>query len=124
MSGLPIFHVCPLKCTSMSLLKSFYHQIYLSDLPVRFIDTNLSHQYLTNVQSWNKLFGCKTMHPTQKFISMNVLQMLGIIIWELPGCGGCYRPKKMISWCTLWHIYSTFSASSAYQRFTKKFCQL
>ena len=54
----------------MSLLKSFYHQIYLSDLPVRFIDTNLSHQYLTNVQSWNR----QTKHPTQKFTSMNLLQ--------------------------------------------------
>jgi hypothetical protein len=34
-----------------------------------------SHQYLTNVQSCNRRFGRQTIHPTQKFTSMNLLQM-------------------------------------------------
>ena len=45
-----------------------------------------------------------------------------------PYCGGCWRPKNIISRLTLWNINSTFcpslSDSSAYQRFTKKFYQL
>ena len=40
-----------------------------------------SHQYLTNVQSWNIRFGHQTIHPTQKFTSMNVLQMPCVITW-------------------------------------------
>ena len=38
-----------------------------------------SHQYLTNVQSWDRLFGCETIHPTQKFTLMNLLQMPCVI---------------------------------------------
>ena len=40
-----------------------------------------SHQYLTNVQSWNRLFGGETIHPTQKFTWMNLLQMPCVITW-------------------------------------------
>ena len=37
--------------------------------------SNISHQYLTNVQSWNRrLIGRQTIHATQKFTSMNLLQ--------------------------------------------------
>ena len=57
------------------------------------------------VKRWNRRFGCETIHPTQKFISMNLLSRR-----------------------TLWHFTSTFgsslSTSSAYQRFTKTFYQL
>ena len=35
-----------------------------------------SHQYFTTVQSWNRQFGSQTIHPTQKFSSMNLLQIL------------------------------------------------
>ena len=46
------------------------------------------------VECWNRRFGCETIHPTQKFTSMNLLQMplrdnMGIIIFDLRGCGGC-----------------------------------
>ena len=45
------------------------------------ISGKLSHQYLTNVQSWNIRFGRQTIHPTQKFASMNLLQMPCVITW-------------------------------------------
>ena len=32
------------------------------------------HQYLTNVQCCYRRFGCETIHPTQNFTSMNLLQ--------------------------------------------------
>ena len=40
----------------------------------------LSHQYLTNVQSCYRRFSRQTIHPTQKFTSMNLLRdMIGSI---------------------------------------------
>ena len=42
----------------------------------------LSHQYLTNVQCCYKRFGHQTIHPTQKFASMNLLQMPCVITWD------------------------------------------
>ena len=39
----------------------------------------LFHQYLTNVQCWNRRFGCETIHPTQKLTSMNLLHMSCVI---------------------------------------------
>ena len=39
------------------------------------------HEYLTNVQSWNRRFVCETIHPTQTFTSMNLLQMYCVITW-------------------------------------------
>ena len=39
------------------------------------ISLHASHQYLTNDQSWNIRFGRQTKHPTQKFTSMNLLEM-------------------------------------------------
>ena len=47
------------------------------------------------VQCCYRWFGCETIHPTQKFTSMNLLQMpcvityLGMIIFDLQGYGGC-----------------------------------
>jgi len=42
----------------------------------RFYEISLaSHQYLTNFQSWKIRFGRQTKHPSQKFTSMNFLQM-------------------------------------------------
>ena len=38
-----------------------------------------SHQYLTNVQCWNRHNHGQTIHPKQKFISMNLLQMSCVI---------------------------------------------
>ena len=32
-----------------------------------------------NVQSWNRRFGCETIHSKQKFISMNLFQMSCVI---------------------------------------------
>ena len=49
--------------------------------PSLFFNSQLSHQYLTKVQCWNKRFGCETIHPTQKFTSMNLLQMSCMIAW-------------------------------------------
>ena len=34
------------------------------------------------VKCWNRQFGCETIHPTQKFILMNLLQMFCMIIWS------------------------------------------
>ena len=33
------------------------------------------------VEWWNRQFGCETIHPTQTFISMNLLQMSCMITW-------------------------------------------
>ena len=78
------------------------------------------------VQSCNRQFGCETIHPTKKFNSMILLQMTCLITWawliltsmEAVRCQAPYSDR------TLWHLSSTFgwshSASSAYQRFTKK----
>ena len=33
------------------------------------------------VERCNRRFGCETIHPTQKFISMNLLQMSCVITW-------------------------------------------
>ena len=68
-----------------------FREIEVKPIPLKYI----SHQYLTNVQSWNIRFGGQTIHPTQKFTSMNLLQMpcvirnMGMIIFDLQGCGGC-----------------------------------
>ena len=35
------------------------------------------------VKLWNRQFGCETIHPTQKFISMNLLQMSCVITCAL-----------------------------------------
>ena len=48
-----------------------------------------SHQYLTNVQSWYRQFGRETIHSTQKFTSMDLLQMSCIVVFDLWGYGGC-----------------------------------
>ena len=40
-----------------------------------------SHQYLTNVQSCYRQFSSKTIHPTQKFTLMTLLQMPCMITW-------------------------------------------
>ena len=98
--------------------------------------------HLTVLTSWSILlirdmvvkrcyrwFGCETIHPTQKFTSMNLLPMpcMGMIIFDVPRLWRLLK-AKIISGHTLWHFNSTFassqSASSAYQRFTKKSDQL
>ena len=33
------------------------------------------------VVHWNRRFGCETIHPSQKFISMNLLQVSFVITW-------------------------------------------
>ena len=33
------------------------------------------------VKRWTRQFGCETIHPTQKFTSMNLLQMPCVITW-------------------------------------------
>ena len=43
--------------------------------------TYASHQYLTNVQCCYRRFGSETSHPTQKFTSMNLLQMPCVITY-------------------------------------------
>ena len=40
-----------------------------------------SHHYLTNVQCWNRHNHGQTIHPRQKFISRNLLQM-SCIAWD------------------------------------------
>ena len=39
------------------------------------------------VKCCNRRYGCETIHPAQKFTSMNLLQMP--CIFDLPGYGGC-----------------------------------
>ena len=77
------------------------------------------------VECWNRQLGCENIYPTQKLISMNLLQM---IKWAWSFLTSEVVAKDIISRCTLWHFNSTFesslSASSAYQRFTKKWDQL
>ena len=41
-----------------------------------------SHHYLTNVQCWNRHNHGQTIHPRQKFISRNLLQMSCMITWD------------------------------------------
>ena len=38
------------------------------------------------VERWNRRFSCETIHPTQKFISMNWLQMSCMITWTWFTC--------------------------------------
>ena len=43
---------------------------------------HISHQYLTNVQCCNRRNHGQTIHPTDIFISMNLLQMPCVITWD------------------------------------------
>ena len=84
-------------------------------------------------------FGCchiqhhiQTIHSTEIFISMNLLQMSCVITWAWSFLTSeswrLLEAKNIISWCTLWHFNSRFgsshSDSSAYQRFNQKWDQL
>ena len=73
----------------------------------------------------NRWFGCETIHPEENLILMNLLQMSCVITWAW---SFLIKAKNIISQHTLWHFNSTFgsslSASSAYQRFNKKWDQL
>ena len=58
----------------------------------------LSHQYLTIVQCWNIQFGCETINLAKKvyfneFVAKALHDNMGMIIFDLQGCGGCWRPK-------------------------------
>ena len=44
-----------------------------------YLGGKLSHQYLTNVQCWNRRNHSQTKHPKEIFISMNLLQMPCVI---------------------------------------------
>ena len=79
------------------------------------------------VERWNRRFGCETIHPTQKFTSMNLLQMPCVITWAWSFLTSevvetVRGQKHHISTHTL-AFDSMFSAShsanSAYQRFKK-----
>jgi hypothetical protein len=78
-------------------------------------------------------FGCETIHPTQKFTSMNLLQMTFVITWAWSFLTSqvveaVWGQKHHISAHTLALWHSMFglsqSASSAYQRFIKKWDQI
>ena len=47
------------------------------------------------VKCWNRRFGCETIHPTHKleFVVNALRDSMGMIIFDLQGCGGCQRPK-------------------------------
>ena len=79
------------------------------------------------VERWNIWFGCETIHPTQKIISMNLLQMSCMITWAWSiltseVVEAVRGQKHHISVHTLANskFGSSHSASSAYQRFNKK----
>ena len=82
------------------------------------------HFRLWRIWLWN--------HTSHTKVSMNLLQMSCMITWTWsfwpPRLWRLLLAKNIISWCILWHFNSVFSsslsASSAYQRFTKKFYQL
>ena len=59
------------ECAKLSRIKSYMQSNRNAALP--------SHQYLTNVQCWNRHNYSQTIHPKQKFISMNLLQMSFVI---------------------------------------------
>ena len=80
------------KCESKKKLNPSYRQVdfsktfdnqreFLSSKPFSILINSktiynaISHQYLTNVQPCYRQFGCQTIHPTQKFTSMNLLQI-------------------------------------------------
>ena len=74
------------------------------------------------VECCYRRFGCETIHPTQKYISMNLLQMSCVITWAwsflTPEVVEAVRgQKRHIS--ILWHsmFCSSHSTSSDYQRF-------
>ena len=58
-----------------------------------------------------------------EFVANVLCDHMGMIIFDLRGCGGCYSPKNIISQRAPWHFNSIFgssySASSAYQIFKK-----
>ena len=80
------------------------------------------------IKRCNGRFGCETINPTQKFTSMNLLQMFWVITWSWsfwPMRLRRLREAKYIRhWRTRWHFNSSFhsslSARCAYQRFAKK----
>jgi len=41
--------------------------------------TLIPHQYLTNVQCWNRRFGSETIPPTQEFNQINLFQVTCVI---------------------------------------------
>ena len=52
-----------------------------------------SHQYLTNVQCWNRCNHGQNIHPKQKFILMNLLQMSCVITQDQKKSASSLRKK-------------------------------
>ena len=71
---LTLFCISMLRISSLLYALSIFH--YYSKVHLVLSSAQPSHQsrqYLTNVQSCYRWFGRETIHPTQKFTSMNVL---------------------------------------------------
>ena len=71
------------KCCWLILAKKFGWGIIEPSAPhpnsTGSLTISSSHQYLTNVQCCYRRFGRETIHPTQKFTPMNLLQMPCVI---------------------------------------------
>ena len=76
----------------------------------------------------DRWFGCETIHHTQKFTSMNLLQITCVIpwAWSFLTCKvvEAVRGQKHHILAHTLALGSSQSASSAYQRFTKKWDQI
>ena len=74
------------------------------------------------VESWNRRFGCETIHWTKKFTSMNLMQMSCVITYAYLFLTSMEAVRGLTPYSdlTLWHCNSTFGsshrASSAYQK--------
>jgi hypothetical protein len=60
------------------------------------------------VKDWNRQFGCETIHPTQRFPSMNLLQMPCVITWAwaflISEVVEVVRGQNIISRRTFWQL--------------------
>ena len=123
-----ITNLIPLHVFALILMNRFSHRIYVAYNTFFIVGLICSMQVIYNwlsfllirdivVERWNRRFGCETLHPTQKFTLMNLLQMSRVITWAwsflISEVVEAVRGQKH-------HIFSSScSASSAYQRFKK-----
>ena len=83
-----ITNLIPLHVFALILMNRFSHRIYVAYNTFFIVGLICSMQviyYLIRdmvVKRWNRRFGCETIHPTQKFTSMNLLQMPCVITWS------------------------------------------
>ena len=78
-------------CLSFKMHVHVFTEEFLpSNLLVRSTSTFYRYKLISSI--FDKCSILEQMHPTK----MNVLQMLGIIIWDLPGCGSARGQKKYL----------------------------